>query len=162
MFITPLFSRAVESLKDETRLLQLWVGSLARLPTFVLKPVHIFRASSRVSKIRLNVEPELFIYIYRYICIYIYKWSTTQSAQISQKQYERNIHAIMKTMYLLSYHHSGFIATHALCQMMYGWHMMYTWCTVSFINVKIEVYFMNFLAESLVGYLNFHQLPTKM
>ena len=28
-----------------------------------------------------------------------HKWSTTQSAQISQKQDGRNIHAIMKTMH---------------------------------------------------------------
>ena len=44
----------------------------------------------------------------------------TQSAQISQKQDERNIYAIMKTMYPPGYHHNGFVATHALGHMMYG------------------------------------------
>ena len=38
----------------------------------------------------------------------------TQSAQISQKQDERNIYAIMKTMCPPGYHHTGFVAAHAL------------------------------------------------
>ena len=40
----------------------------------------------------------------------------TQSAQISQKQDERNIYiyVIMKTMCPPGYHHNGFVATHAL------------------------------------------------
>ena len=41
----------------------------------------------------------------------------TQSAQISQKQDERNIYAIMKTMCPPGYHHNGFVATHALGHM---------------------------------------------
>ena len=44
----------------------------------------------------------------------------TQSAQISQKQDERNIYVIMKTMCHPGYHHNGFVATHALGHMMYG------------------------------------------
>ena len=48
----------------------------------------------------------------------------TQSAQISQKQDERNIHAIMKTMCPPSYHHNGFVATHALGHMMYGYTLL--------------------------------------
>ena len=44
----------------------------------------------------------------------------TQSAQISQKQDERNIYVIMKTMCSPGYHHNGFVATHALGHMMYG------------------------------------------
>ena len=44
----------------------------------------------------------------------------TQSAQISQKQDERNIYAIMKTMCPPGYHHNGFVATYALVHMMYG------------------------------------------
>ena len=43
----------------------------------------------------------------------------TQSAQISQKQDERNIYVIMKTMCPPGYHHNGFVATHALGHMMY-------------------------------------------
>ena len=47
----------------------------------------------------------------------------TQSAQISQKQDRRNIYAIMKTMLCPpGYHHNGFVATHALGHMMYGYH----------------------------------------
>ena len=38
----------------------------------------------------------------------------TQSAQISQKQYERNIYVIMETMCPPGFHHNGFVATHAL------------------------------------------------
>ena len=44
----------------------------------------------------------------------------TQSAQMSQKQDERNIYVIMKTMCPPGYHHNGFVATHALGHMMYG------------------------------------------
>ena len=44
----------------------------------------------------------------------------TQSAQISQKQDERNIYVIMKTMCPPGYHHNGFVATHALGHMMCG------------------------------------------
>ena len=40
----------------------------------------------------------------------------TQSAQISQKQGERNIYAIMKTD-----ENNGFVATHGLGHMMYGY-----------------------------------------
>ena len=38
----------------------------------------------------------------------------TQCVQISQKQDERNIYAIMKTMCPPGCHHNGFVATHAL------------------------------------------------
>ena len=68
----------------------------------------------------------IYIYIYIYICmymylcniyIYIYKWSEvihgTQSAQISQKQDERNIYVIMKKMCL------PVITTMALWQLMH-------------------------------------------
>ena len=48
----------------------------------------------------------------------------TQSAQISQKQDERNIYAIMKIMCPPGYHHSGFVATHALGHMMYGYTLL--------------------------------------
>ena len=41
----------------------------------------------------------------------------TQSAQTSQKQDGRNIYAIIKTMCPPGYHHSGFVATHALGHM---------------------------------------------
>ena len=44
----------------------------------------------------------------------------TQSAQISQKQDERNIYiyVIMKTMCPPGYHHNDFVASHALGHMM--------------------------------------------
>ena len=48
----------------------------------------------------------------------------TQSAQISQKQDERNIYAIMKTMCPPGYHHNGFVAIHALGHMMYGYTLL--------------------------------------
>ena len=44
----------------------------------------------------------------------------TQSAQISQKEDERNIYVIMKTMCPPGYRHNGFVATHVLGHMMYG------------------------------------------
>ena len=43
----------------------------------------------------------------------------TQSAQISQKQDEHNIHVIMKAMCPPGYHQNGFVAAHALGHMMY-------------------------------------------
>ena len=45
----------------------------------------------------------------------------TQSAYISQKKDGRNIYVIMKTMCPPGYHHNGFVATHALGHMMYGY-----------------------------------------
>ena len=45
----------------------------------------------------------------------------TQTAQISQKQDERNIYVIMKRMCPPGYHHNGFVATHAIGHMMYGY-----------------------------------------
>ena len=48
----------------------------------------------------------------------------TQSAQISQKQDECNIYVIMKTMCPPGYHHSDFVASHALGQMMYGYTLL--------------------------------------
>ena len=48
----------------------------------------------------------------------------TQSAQISQKQDKRNLHAIMKTMCPSGYHHNGFVATRALGHMMYGYTLL--------------------------------------
>ena len=49
-----------------------------------------------------------------YIYIYIYISDPRQRAHISQKQDERNLYAIMKTMCPLGYHHNGVVATHAL------------------------------------------------
>ena len=48
----------------------------------------------------------------------------TQSAQISQKQDERNIYGIMKTICPPGSHHNGFVATHALGHMMYGYTLL--------------------------------------
>ena len=52
---------------------------------------------------------EVLIQIVQDSPIYYY----SQSAQISQKQDERNIYEIMKTMLRPGYHHNGFVATHA-------------------------------------------------
>ena len=38
----------------------------------------------------------------------------TQSVQISQKEDERNLYAVMKTMCPPGYHHNDLVATHAL------------------------------------------------
>ena len=43
----------------------------------------------------------------------------TQNIQISQKQDEHNIYAVIKTMCPPGYHHNGFVATHTLGHMMY-------------------------------------------
>ena len=48
----------------------------------------------------------------------------TQSAQISQKQDSRNTYAIVKTICPPSYHHNGFVATHALGHMIYGYTLL--------------------------------------
>ena len=47
-----------------------------------------------------------------------------QSAQISQKQDWRNINAIMETICPPVYHHNGFVATHVLGYMMYGYKLL--------------------------------------
>ena len=74
--------------------------------------------------IYLNIGANVFEvgkFIYMYICIYIerviisgHKWSTTQSAQISQKQVERNLYAINKTMCPPGYHHHIYIYTNKM------------------------------------------------
>ena len=48
----------------------------------------------------------------------------TLSAQISQKEDERNIDAIMKTMCSPGYAHNGFVATYALGHMMYSYTLL--------------------------------------
>ena len=48
----------------------------------------------------------------------------TLSAQISQKQNGHNIYAIMKTLCPPSYHHNGFVASHALGHMIYGYTLL--------------------------------------
>ena len=48
----------------------------------------------------------------------------TQRAQISHKQDERNIYVIMKIMCPPGYHHNGFVATHALGHMIYGYTLL--------------------------------------
>ena len=48
----------------------------------------------------------------------------TQSAQISQKEDERNRYVIIKTMFPSGYHRNGFVATHALGHMMYRYTLL--------------------------------------
>ena len=49
----------------------------------------------------------------------------TQSAHISQKQDELNTYInVMKTMCPSGYHHNGFVATHALGHIMYGYTLL--------------------------------------
>ena len=45
----------------------------------------------------------------------------TQIAQISQKQDERNIYVIMKTLCPPGYHHNDFVATHAIGHIYSRW-----------------------------------------
>ena len=61
----------------------------------------------------------------------------TQSAQISQKQDGRNIYAIIKTMCPPGYHHNGFVATHALGHMMYGWHHVKSVTSMKIASMKM-------------------------
>ena len=64
----------------------------------------------------------------------------TQSAQISQKQDERNIYVIMKTMCPPGHHHNGFVATHALRHMMYGIYIyIYIYIYVNFV-CHVQIY----------------------
>ena len=66
----------------------------------------------------------------------------TQSNQISQNPDEHNIYAIMKTMCPPVYHHNGFVTTHALEHMMYGYtHIcMYIYTYVCMYTIYIYVY----------------------
>ena len=66
----------------------------------------------------------------------------TQSAQISHKQDEHNIYVIMKTMCPPGYHHNGFVATHALGHMMYGYDYGHDYIYYIYICIYIE-YIMN-------------------
>ena len=61
----------------------------------------------------------------------------TLSAQISQKQDERNIYAIMKTMCPPGYHHNGFVATHALG---HNISILYIYIIYIYIYVYIYIY----------------------
>ena len=64
----------------------------------------------------------------------------TQSAQISQKQDGHNIYVIMKTMCPPGYHHSDFVAAHALGHMMYGSTLNIYIYIYIYINVYIYIY----------------------
>ena len=48
----------------------------------------------------------------------------TQSVQISQKQDGHNIYVTMKTMCHPGHHCNGFVATHTLGHMMYGYTLL--------------------------------------
>ena len=48
----------------------------------------------------------------------------TQGGQISQKQHAINIYAIIKTMWPSGYYHNGFVAAHALGNMMYAYTLL--------------------------------------
>ena len=66
---------------------------------------------------RLKQDREKWLLTYVYVCIYYIsggKWSTTHSAQISQKQNRCDIYVIMKTKCTPSYYYNGFVANHAL------------------------------------------------
>ena len=83
-----MFSSADESLKEETRLLLIWVGSLVTLHTFVfthitsvVKPVHIFMTGGRVSKSHLKAEISFHGYVhYIYPSLYIFSFHHKQCA----------------------------------------------------------------------------------
>ena len=70
----------------------------------------------------------------------------TQSAQISQKQDERNLYAIMKTMCLPYYYHNDFVATHALGTQVHATHELVPWrahcfhdCIYIYIYIREEI-----------------------
>ena len=48
----------------------------------------------------------------------------TQTAQISQKQDGRNVSVIMKTILPPGYHRDGFVASHVLGHLMYGYTLL--------------------------------------
>ena len=60
----------------------------------------------------------------------------TQSAQISQKQDERNIYAIMKTMCPPDYHHNGFVVIVVITGRAHCFHD----CIYIYIYIYIYVY----------------------
>ena len=64
----------------------------------------------------------------------------TQSAQISQKQDERNIYVIMKTMCPRGYHHNGVVATHALGHMMYIYIYIYVIYYIYHVYMYMYIY----------------------
>ena len=59
----------------------------------------------------------------------------TQSPEISQKQDRHNIYAIMKTICPLGHHHNGFVATHALGHVMYGYRLLFPMNQRSLLNL---------------------------
>ena len=80
-FTNHRFSSADGSLKDETRLLLLWVGSLVILHTFVfthlasvVKLMHTFMVRSRASKSYLKAELCLHRYVH-FVCVPIHVFS---------------------------------------------------------------------------------------
>ena len=57
----------------------------------------------------------MYIYIYTYTYIYIYVYIYIHLC----------VYIIIKTIYPPGYHHNGFVETHALGHMMYGWEYIY-------------------------------------
>ena len=64
----------------------------------------------------------------------------TQSAQISQKQDERNIYVIMKTMCPPGYHQNGFVTTYALEHMMYVYRKFYVYTHIYTYDFVHDIY----------------------
>ena len=69
----------------------------------------------------------------------------TESAQISQNQDGSNIYAIMKTVRPPGYHHNGFVATHALGHMMYGYYDVMMFASCRFFQLTSTGYTLNSL-----------------
>ena len=80
----------------------------------------------------------------------------TQSAQISQKRniYERNIYVIMKTMCPPGYHHNGFVATHALRYMMYGY-IGVSRAGIKSNNIYIYIYIYIYIGKNIDKFIYF-------
>ena len=67
-------------------------------------------------------------------------------AHIPQKQDERNLYVIMKTMCPSGYHQNGFVATHALGHMMYGMDGM----TYMYICICIYIYIYIYICRGII------------
>ena len=71
----------------------------------------------------------------------------TQNAQISQKQDERNIYSIVKTMAPPGYYRNGFVATHALGH--------------KFINQMFSIYLtINLFTSTVVLFVSVYRLSS--
>ena len=106
-------------IKENSWIKSEWTMQITKIKWHNLVSLRIFRTRRAMSEnnlVKLCLEQGCKIIVNH----------DTRSAQISQRQEGCNIYAIMKTVYSPDYYHNGFVATHVLGHIMYGFLFVYS------------------------------------